>query len=303
MEKREGFLKNECRPYSPNGDPQLGLNQFVVELAEKYGDKILISDDSHFAYENEKIIQDIRLNQRETEKGMSASWIFSNSHHRRSTADAKAYFDANMPVSDSKLQEWVENTHQWADKFKDFKFKTTKSLPTSFYPKDTLAHTMSLIETNGRMNWKDKGKVTRLQNEIQLLHKNGHIDLLPYFFIDNEVCAHYLKNGKLTGPGRGSAAGLLLSYLLGITHIDPIKYQLSVDRFITLDRIKSGKLPDIDQDLGSRDLLIDIKEEDGFSVELEDGSFVIIPKTQKINTSNGLKTIEEAFENGFDVDL
>jgi hypothetical protein len=49
---------------------------------------------------------------------------------------------------------------------------------------------------------------------------------------------------------------MLLAYLEGITHVDPLRYGLSMDRFLTLDRIQSGKLPDVDQDLPHRDLLV-----------------------------------------------
>jgi hypothetical protein len=131
------------------------------------------------------------------------------------------------------------------------------ALPTKFYPTDTLRHTMGLIKKHGRMDWKNERTSSASKAEINLLHKNGTIDLLPYFFIDEEVCSLYEANGLLTGPGRGSAAGLLLTYLLGITHVDPLKFDLSMDRFITLDRIKTGKLPDIDQDLPNRDPLVD----------------------------------------------
>lgn len=257
IEKREGFLQNECTDVCPNGDVQLTSNKILISLAEKYGDKILISDDSHFAIPEEKVIQDIRLNQRELEKGLSASWKFPNSHHRLSTADAKAYFEKNMPITDAKLEEWIENSVEWASKFKNFKFKDRQSLPTKFYPEDTLKHTLDIIDRNGRMDWKNADKVERLKKEIELLHKNGTIDLLPYFFMAAEANKVYAQNGELTGPGRGSAAGLLLAYLEGITHNDPLKYDLSMDRFMTLERIKSGKLPDIDMDFGSRDLLVD----------------------------------------------
>lgn len=257
VEKREGFLVNECTPICPNGDVQLTSNKVLIGLAEKYGDKILISDDSHFALPEEKVIQDIRLNQRELEKGLSASWKFPNSHHRLSTADAKAYFDKHLPIEDRKLEEWIENSTQWAAEFKNFKFKDRQSLPTKFYPTDTLKHTLELIDKQGRMDWKNPAMVQRLKEEIELLHKNGTIDLLPYFFVDAEVCLEYLRHGELTGPGRGSAAGLQLAYDLGITHTNPLKWGLSKDRFMTMERVKAGKIPDIDQDLPHRDILVD----------------------------------------------
>lgn len=249
VERREGFLMNECRPWAPDGDVQLGVNRFMLELARRSGDKVLISDDSHFARPEEKLAQDVRL-------GQNGSWRFANSHHRFSNDEAWQYFKDRMGVSRSVFESWIDNSQEWASRFKDFSFKSRKVLPTSFYPENTLDHTRVLIKKHGRMDWTKKEYVARLQAEIQLLHYNGVIDLLPYFFIDEEVCDLYLKNGELTGPGRGSAAGLLLTYLLGITHADPLRYGLSMDRFMTKTRIESGKLPDIDQDLPHRDLLV-----------------------------------------------
>ena len=250
VELREGFLQNECRPWSPNGDPQLGVNKFVLELAEKYGDPVLISDDSHFAFPEEKILQDMIL-------GQMGNWKFSNSHHRLSNSEVLSYLKANLDMGEYHLEKMVDASHEWASKFDNFKFNTPKTLPTSFYPKDTIGHTFELIKKHGRMDWKNTEMAERLKKELDLLYRNGTIDLLPYFMIDEEVCDLYLKNGQLTGPGRGSAAGLLLTYLMGITHVDPLKYDLSMDRFITLDRIAQGKYPDIDQDLPHRDLLVD----------------------------------------------
>lgn len=255
IEHREGWLYNECRPWTvnPDGTPgmdvQLGVNRFVLECAKKYGDKILVSDDSHFARPEEKVAQDVRL-------GQNGSWRFANSHHRFTNAEAYEWFRTRMGTTEKEFEEWVQNSHEWGSRFKDFKFKSRKVLPTSFYPEDTLSHTWKLIDKHGRMDWSNKAYMERLAAEIRLLHQNGVIDLLPYFFIDEEVCDLYVKNGLLTGPGRGSAAGLLLTYLLGITHVDPLRYGLSMDRFMTKTRIESGKYPDIDQDLPHRDLLV-----------------------------------------------
>lgn len=260
--KKEGFLKNECSPQVPNGDVQLRLNKFVMELAAKYGDKILISDDSHFVKKEEHVLQEIRLNQRQLEQGLSATWKFSNHHFRLSTADAKAYFDKFLPIPDRTIEEWIENSYEWAAKFDNFKFKEINSLPVKFYPQDTLGHTLQLIEQNGRMDWNNPQMVERLKIEIERFHKNGTIDLLPYFFIDKDVVDWYAKNGVLTGPGRGSGGGVLLLYLEGITHVNPLKYELSLDRFLTPDRIALNKMPDIDQDLPHRNLLVDPNDAD-----------------------------------------
>lgn len=250
VERLEDFLPNECRPWAPDGDVQKGCNEFMLRLARKYNVPILIADDSHFAHPEEKPVQDVRL------MASGGSWRFYGSYHRQSSEEAFAYFNAKLGTSLKTFEGWVENSHEWASRFKNFKFETKPSLPTKFYPKDTLAHTYKLIEKHGRMDWNNPVYVERLEKEIELLHRNGTIDLLPYFFVGEEACWEYTKAGKLTGPGRGSAAGLLLTYALGITHADPIARGLSLERFITLDRIQSGALPDIDQDLSDRDTLI-----------------------------------------------
>lgn len=247
VEAHEGFQFNECTPASPDGDVQLGTNTAILALARKYGNPVLVSDDSHFAVPEEKIVQDIRLSQ-------SGSWRFANSYHRQSSNEAFGYFKDKLNIKEGEFDGWVENSYEWANRFKDFRFTPRKALPTSFYPQDTLRHTLSLIKDQGRMT-KAPEVQERLKAEIDLLHYNGTIDLLPYFFIDAEVCDLYLRNNLLTGPGRGSAAGLNLAYLLGITHVDPLRFGLSMDRFMTTDRIESGKYPDIDQDLPNRDLL------------------------------------------------
>lgn len=255
--KKEGWVHNECHPWCPDGDVQLGCNKFLLKLAQKYGDPVLISDDSHFAFPEEKVVQDIRL-------GQLGNWKFANSYHRMTSEEAWTYFRDRMGADKSQVEQWVENSHDWASRFRDFKFSSRKALPTSFYPQDTIRHTMELIKQHGRMDWKNPEWVARLGAEMDLLYRNGTIDLLPYFMIDEEVVRLYTRNGLLTGPGRGSAAGLLLTYLLGITHVDPIKYKLSMDRFLTLDRIQTGKLPDIDQDLPGRDLLVGTDDAGGW---------------------------------------
>lgn len=260
------YLLNECRPWCPDGDIQAGLNRVMMALAEKHGDKVLIADDSHFAHPDEKIVQDVRL---------GGGWKFYDSYHRKSSEEAFRYFSTKCAMSQARFEAFVANSREWAGRFKNFKLTSEMSLPTKFYEGNytkypwyqtvpardhSLMYTKELITRHGRMDWTNREYVERLKAEIVLLHNNGIIDLLPYFFLDEEICDVYERNGRITGPGRGSAAGLLLTYLLGITHVDPLKYELSMERFITIDRIKSGKLPDIDQDLPSRDLLVGTDE-------------------------------------------
>lgn len=82
----------------------------------------------------------------------------------------------------------------------------------------------------------------RLDYELKIIHEMGFDD---YFLIVYDYVQYAKKNKILVGPGRGSAAGSLVSYCLGITNIDPIRYDLLFERFLNVDRIS---MPDIDID-------------------------------------------------------
>jgi len=253
VEHIEDFIENECMPGATDGDSQKWTNYKMFTLATKNDLPVLISDDAHFATADEKVIQDVRL------MSGGGAWRFYASYHRFTSDEAYSYFKEVLDddqLDESSFTGLIQNNIDWAARFKDFKFKDRRELPTKFYPEDTLAHIQTLIRKHGRMDWSKEEYRNRLDAEIKMLHFNGVVDLLPYFMIDEEVTSLYRDAGLLTGPGRGSAAGLLLSYLLGITHVDPLKFDLSMERFLTKDRIKNGKWPDIDQDLPHRDLLV-----------------------------------------------
>jgi DNA polymerase III alpha subunit len=286
VRKHEGFLVNECSPAAPDGDLQWGVNVFMMGMAKKHKLPILVSDDCHFASKEMKIVQDVKLSQ-------MGDWRFYSSYHRMSSDEAFAHFKQKHNVSEKEFESWVDNSYFFRDSFKGFKFDSTLQLPTKFYPQDTLAHTKALIDKHGRMPKDDPRYVARLKQEIQLFHRNGTVDLLPYFFTCEEQCRVYENQGVLVGSSRGSAGGVLLSYLLGITSVDPIQHGLSLDRFLTLDRIKSHCLPDVDLDFSNRDLLCG-KECEVIEVEAEDGTKHVLPENFVVETEVGNLPIKEA---------
>ncbi len=93
----------------------------------------------------------------------------------------------------------------------------------------------------------------RLKHELKIINQMGFAD---YFLIVYDFILFARKNDIYVGPGRGSSAGSLVAYVLGITHIDPIKYGLLFERFLNPERIS---LPDIDIDFpdDKRSLIID----------------------------------------------
>ncbi|GAA0177602.1 DNA polymerase III subunit alpha [Clostridium sediminicola] len=82
----------------------------------------------------------------------------------------------------------------------------------------------------------------RLQYELRIINEMGYVD---YFLIVWDFMDYCVENNIMTGPGRGSAAGSLVAFTLGITKIDPIKYNLIFERFLNPERVS---MPDIDSD-------------------------------------------------------
>jgi len=88
---------------------------------------------------------------------------------------------------------------------------------------------------------------SRMKSEFEVLTSVG---LADYFLIVDDITKFAIKDGQLTGAGRGSAAGSLILYLLGVTHVDPIEYDLLFERFYNAGRntVDNVSLPDVDMD-------------------------------------------------------
>lgn len=105
---------------------------------------------------------------------------------------------------------------------------------------------LCILGLNKRFNGKVSNKYKeRILYELDVINKMGFVD---YFLIVYDYVLYAKKNAIFVGPGRGSAAGSLVSYSLGITDIDPIKYDLLFERFLNINR---KKMPDIDIDFES----------------------------------------------------
>ena len=105
---------------------------------------------------------------------------------------------------------------------------------------------LCILGLNKRFNGKVSNKYKeRILYELDVINKMGFVD---YFLIVYDYVLYAKKHDIFVGPGRGSAAGSLVSYSLGITNIDPIKYDLLFERFLNINR---KKMPDIDIDFES----------------------------------------------------
>ena len=225
------------------GDIQVLANKQFLEF---HGSELLINDYSYYADQDDKIVQNMKL-------GEDGKFLHQNLHIR-SPAETAIYLKNTLGLEPNQIKSIFEHTNKWANQFDNFKLKYDYQLAdTQGNSKERL---LDLIKTKGRMNWDDPRYVKQLREEMDTLTNNGVLDLIPYFFPLEDVFEEYRKNKHLTGPGRGSSAGFLIAYLIGITHVNPIKEELSSSRFITKGRIQMGALPDVDVDLPQRETLV-----------------------------------------------
>jgi DNA polymerase III subunit alpha len=253
------FVHNECTDFSPDGDIQRACNLRNLELAEKYKLPLLLTVDSHFVKPEQKAVQDVLL-----QNGDPDGWRFYNSYHMLTTAQAWDHWRAHYPGREQAFAEGVENNHQISELAKDLKISDPFHQPEIEIPQDLVTQRDALrlliirkINEHGRMKWGDAKYTERLAKELSVICDNGIIDFSRYFLFLEHWGRWTRDHGILSAPGRGSGAGSLLCYLLKITHLDPFELELPFERFLSLGRLKRGKFPDIDWDLGNRDPLIE----------------------------------------------
>lgn len=213
----------------------------LIELAKKYDIGLVATNDLHYVHREDSEFHDILLCL-QTGKTMDDPdrMRFNNdSYYLKPEGEMRKLFP--------ELPEAFDNTVKIADRCQvDFEFGKIQ-LP--YYPipapyKDDEEYLRALCKQNLPRRYPDPSKevLERLDYELGIIHKMGYDS---YFLIVWDFINHSREQGIGVGPGRGSAAGSIVAYILGITSIDPLKYDLLFERFLNPDRVS---MPDIDVD-------------------------------------------------------
>ena len=227
----------------PNGLPeQVLVNQKLVEISKELDIPLVATNDSHYLKKEDAYIHEILLCI-QTGKKMSdpdRMKMGVDEFYVKSPEEMADYFK-NIP-------EAIENTVKIAEKCNfDFEFGNTK-LPNYEVPKEYKTHAdyfKELCRTGLKKRYGDNPSSEikeRLEYEISVIEKMGYVD---YYLIVWDFINYAKTNGISVGPGRGSGAGSIAAYAMGITDIDPIKYNLLFERFLNPERIS---MPDFDID-------------------------------------------------------
>ena len=237
---------------------QISLAECVRELSKDLGVRAICTPDAHYANQRDAIDQRILLcNNLKTTLPEINRKLSNEEDVPMSTffISDKYYILSPEEMQDLHTEEEIENTIYVDSLCENYDINHEPRLP----PFQTETSPDEYLRQLCREGWKRKigTKVEkslhekyadRIKYELSILQSAG---LSSYFLIVSDIVKYVKSQGWLAGPGRGSAAGCLVSYLIDITSIDPIKHDLIFERFYNAGRNTKGRvsMPDIDMDV------------------------------------------------------
>ena len=219
---------------------QKTVNAGLMRMSEETGIELVATNDVHYTYAEDAEPHDILLCL-QTGKKLS--------DENRMRYEGGQYFvksEEEMRALFPYAAQAIDNTQKIADRCNvEIEFGVTK-LPHFDVPEgyDSWTYLNKLCHEGLVRRYPDKHEelLPKLDYELSVIQKMGYVD---YFLIVWDFINYARTHGIPVGPGRGSAAGSLVSYTTGITNIDPIRYNLLFERFLNPERVT---MPDIDID-------------------------------------------------------
>ena len=225
-----------------HGIPEQGIvNQQLLRLSEDTGIELVATNDVHYTYAEDEKPHDILLCLQTGKKLADEDRMRyeGGQYYVKSKEEMAELFPYALQA--------LENTQKIADRCHvEIEFGVTKlpkfDVPEGYSSWEYL-NKLCFDGLKGRYGENpEQALVDRLNYELSVIKSMGYVD---YFLIVWDFIHFARQNNIMVGPGRGSAAGSIVSYTLGITNIDPIRYQLLFERFLNPERVS---MPDIDVD-------------------------------------------------------
>lgn len=252
--RRKENLFIEVMPH--NFSEQIAINELAMEFSKEFSIPLVATNDCHYVNKGDEKSHEVLLAIQSKKKWKDQTrWRFSvDGLYLRSREEMAEAFRKQNCLPSNIVEEALDNTIIVAEQCGKFLIKKTEvSLPevNCGYKNKTDEETIQLLCEKGFKTKvlstrtgirKEKIYRDRLKEELSVIIKQG---FARYFLIVWELVDWCKKNDIMVGPGRGSAGGSLVCYLLDITSVDPIKHDLLFARFISPARID---LPDVDMD-------------------------------------------------------
>ncbi|MBQ1281626.1 MAG: DNA polymerase III subunit alpha, partial [Oscillospiraceae bacterium] len=219
---------------------QKQVNAGVMQIARETGLPLVVTNDAHYLTREDSRIQDVRMciQMGKTVDDPERMRFETDEFYIKSEDEMRSLFP--------NLEEAFENTAKIAERCNLEITFGTYHLPEFKLPpgEDSNAYFRALCRKGFGERYENPPAeyVSRLEYEMEMIEKMGYVD---YFLIVSDFVAFAKNRGIPVGPGRGSAAGSIVSYCLRITDLDPMRYSLYFERFLNPERVS---MPDIDID-------------------------------------------------------
>ena len=255
----------ECAPSAQQD--QITVNQKLFKIAQNYHIPMVVATDSHYLTRMDRPIHKAYLNSKDGDREVDLFYEFTYLMDEKECREL-----LNKSFNNDEIINWIfQNTLKIKDKIQDYSLEKVQSIPkveVVFYPQRNqceeypVLHQLFMSENPQERAWvnecvmamhekklTDKIYYERLETEANVILTIGnklHDCLFAYFNTFKHYIDLFWECGSIVGPGRGSATGFLSNYLLGITQLEPVRWNLQYWRFLNLERVE---LPDIDIDL------------------------------------------------------
>jgi len=228
-------------------EEQEKVNAVLLKFAQKYGTKVIATNDSHYVDQDDFNAHDILLcvntgEYQSTEKGdgKGKRFGFHNDQFFFKSQQEMGQLFADVPES-------LDNTAEIVDKINTPELKRDILLPNfpipaPFKNADEYLSNLTFAGAKKKYGIISLEVEERINHELKIIKDMG---FAGYFLITSDFINAGKDMGVVVGPGRGSAAGSVVAYCINITNIDPIKYKLLFERFLNPERVS---MPDIDTD-------------------------------------------------------
>ena len=221
-------------------EAQKEVNMGLYRLSDETGIPLVATNDAHYLTREDARIQDVlmAIQMGKTVDDPTRMKFETNEFYIKSEEEMFALF----PTHPDAIARTVEIANRCQVEFEFGKYHLPQfDVPDGYTAREYLDK-LCLEGLHERYPDDDGTVRERLDYEINMIDKMGFVD---YFLIVSDFIHYAKRNGIPVGPGRGSAAGSIVSYCLGITDLDPIKYSLYFERFLNPERVS---MPDIDVD-------------------------------------------------------
>lgn len=254
-------------------DLQKRVNLRLIEIANKFGIKCCLVQNSYIVDKKHHDLQNILIRNHPEHK--KSGWYIDQPYDLMSVEEMYEYIQQNSPyITDEQFLEFTANTQIITNKCRNLKLEFWPALPAIKYNEHpvnldasyedkinkleqemetfcplfhyvikksrtdiSLRTTIKTIIRLEKVDFTKKDEVDLLAFELKVMQLNGVVRLCDYFLLLEDVVNFVRDNGFLRGFGRGSGAGSLLTYAMDISDVQPIKYGLLFERFLTQDRI------------------------------------------------------------------